>query len=221
MNQFAVIFDMDGVIVDNYNFHNEAWKQFCKIHEIPFDKVFRSGIFGGTNKDHLEVFFGRKLTSNEISKFEQQKEKIYRTLYRPFIRPVEGVVELLKLLSKNKIPIALATSSPPVNVNFVLSYTGTKKFFQHILNASDIINGKPNPEIFFKAADKLGFEYQRCIVIEDSLSGIAAAQNAGMKTIAITTTHRREELLKVDMVISDFKNLGIYELKNLVILNSN
>ncbi|HPE56496.1 MAG TPA: HAD family phosphatase [Bacteroidales bacterium] len=216
MMAFAVIFDMDGVIVDNFAYHEKAWQQFCTIHQLDFGEAFRSGIFGGTNRDHLQTFFQKELSDNEIKKFESEKEAIYRELYQPFIEPVNGLVEFLLELRNANIKIALATSSPPINVEFVLRNTGTAEFFTTILDASDIAIGKPNPEIFLKSADALQTASQNCIVFEDSINGINAAKNAGMKVVALKTTHSAKALPPVDLIIPDFSSIGLKQLEKLI-----
>lgn len=215
-DQLAVIFDMDGVVVNNYHFHQKAWNQFCESHNIILDNDFQTKVFGGTNKEHLEVFFNRKLSANEILTFEEAKEKIYRDLYSPFIEPVAGLKELLDHLKSNKVPVSLATSAPKVNVDFVLDKTELLGYFDTILDASFVEKGKPNPEIYIKAARSLDTEPSDCIVIEDSLNGIQAAQLAGMKVIGITTTLPENKLQHVDLIIKDFHQLNIEQLRNLI-----
>jgi len=214
--EFAVIFDMDGVVVDNYEYHRDAWTIFSERYNLDFGDAFRSKVFGGTNRDHLEFLFGRKLTGSEVRRYEEEKESIYRDLYRPYISPVEGLVRLLQILTGSGIPVALATSSPGINVRFVLEQTGTGRYFRTILDAASITNGKPDPEIYLKAAGLLETDPSRCIVFEDSVNGIKAAQAAGMKVIALTTTHPSGELPPVDLSIADFEEIGLPDLEKLV-----
>ncbi len=214
--RLAAIFDMDGVIVDNYTYHHRAWKTFCARHGLDFDRAFRSSIFGGTNRDHLEAFFQRPLTAGEVASFETEKESLYRALYGPHIRPVAGLIRFLGELRDASVPVALATSSPPVNVRFVLERTGTASFFREVIDASMVSRGKPDPEIYFKAADALATEPGSCIVFEDSRNGIAAARHAGMKVVALATTHPAHELPPVDLVIPDFMSIGTGDLEILL-----
>ncbi|MBM3435814.1 MAG: HAD family phosphatase [Bacteroidetes bacterium] len=213
---FAVIFDMDGVIVDNFEFHQQAWKLFLEKYEIEITGDFRSRVFGSTNEDHFKNFFGRKLTKSEIREFEETKEAIYRNIYESEIRPVDGLIRFLTELKQHKIPIALATSSPRVNVKFVLEKTGTNEFFPVILDSVSVSRGKPHPEIYLKAAEALNHRPAKCIVFEDAIVGILAAKNAGTKVIALTTTHNAGELPEVDLIINDFTGLDLSVLENLV-----
>ncbi|MCB2219109.1 MAG: HAD family phosphatase [Bacteroidetes bacterium] len=218
--KFALIFDMDGVVVDNFHFHEKAWKEFCRRHGLGFSEVFRTGIFGGTNRDHLNAFFGRDLTTDEISKYEQEKESIYRELYEPFIQPVKGLIPFLKALHEKNIPVALATSSPRINVDFVMQKTGVSQYIHTRLTAEDIVHGKPHPEIYLKAAAVIGINPDRCVVFEDSFSGIEAANAAGMKVIGLATTHTREELNNVDLVIDDLTQISLLQLEKLFIFDA-
>lgn len=213
--QLAVIFDMDGVIVDNYTYHHRAWKLFCKTHGLDFEKAFRSRVFGGTNRDHLETFFERSLSASEVSRFEEEKESLYRRLYRPHIKAVDGVLEFLAKIKEAGTPCALATSSPAVNVAFVLSITATTDYFPVILDASHVNRGKPNPEIYLKAAARLQRKPWECVVFEDSVNGIVAAKAAGTKVVALSTTHTAEELPPVDLVIPDFCHTEVSDLEKL------
>lgn len=215
-SDFALIFDMDGVLVDNFKYHQKAWKMFCSEHGLDFDRAFRSRVFGGTNKDHLETFFGRPLDPNEVRTFEAQKEALYRTLYAPYICPVPGVLDFLEEIKRKGIPCALATSSPSENVHFVLEKTQTRGYFPVVCDASSITRGKPYPDIFVEAASRLGMSPDRCIVFEDSLNGIEAAKRSGARVVALLTTHPSTELPEVDRVIENFENLELRSLQNLL-----
>ena len=210
---YAVIFDMDGVVVDNFQYHQLAWQTFCKRHGLDFGTAFRSGVFGGTNRDHLEHFFGRRLAEEEVRNFEEEKEALYRDLYHPHIKPVEGLAAFLQELKSAGIPVALATSSPPVNVRFVLAETGLSGVFNPVLDATSVTNGKPDPEIYLKTAAALAKDPAACIVFEDSISGITAARAAGMKVVGLTTTHPAEDLPVLEMAIPDFTNIGLDDLE--------
>jgi beta-phosphoglucomutase len=212
---FAVIFDMDGVLVDNASYHVQAWQQFFQFHGIHFQDNMKTKIFGATNREHLELFFDRILSESEVHEFELQKEQIYRNLYSSEIKPVKGLVSFLELLKKNSIPIAMATLAPRVNVDFVLNRTSTTRFFSKIFDASSVSKGKPDPEIYLKTIDSLGMSPQHCIIIEDSFNGILAAKSAGAKVIGITTTHKADELPPVNLIIDDYDQLSLLSLENL------
>jgi HAD superfamily hydrolase (TIGR01509 family) len=121
----------------------------------------------------------------------------------------------LELLENNEIPIAMASSAPRVNIDFVLQRTSTSCFFNKIFDASSVKKGKPDPEIYLKTIDSLSILPKNCIVIEDSLNGILAAKVAGAKVIGITTTHNANELPPVNLIIDNFEQLTLSSLENL------
>jgi beta-phosphoglucomutase len=210
---FAVIFDMDGVIVDSNPYHKIALKQFCEKHGYYLsDEELKSRIFGRTNKNWLLSLFNGKVTAKQIKDFEEEKESLFREIFAPHIKPIRGLISFLEMLETRKIPRAVATSAPPANVQFTLEKTKTRKFFQVIVDGDAVENSKPHPEIYLKTIAAIHFPPEKCIVIEDSLSGIAAGRQAGCKVIGITTTHNRAEMSDTDLVIDDFDYLTIEDI---------
>jgi beta-phosphoglucomutase len=207
MNSFAVIFDMDGVLVDTNPYHKISLKQFCEGYGYQLNEEdLVNKIYGRTNNEWIRNMFG-SLPKERILELGEEKEALFRSLYKDVIEPLAGLEEFLKRLTQAEIPIAIGTSAPRSNVDFVLELTRLKKYFDIILDQSHVEHGKPNPEIYLKAADQLGFEPKHCIVFEDSLSGVESAQRAGAKVVGVTTTHNRQELAHTDFVISDFMDL--------------
>jgi HAD superfamily hydrolase (TIGR01509 family) len=207
MKDYAFIFDMDGVIVDSNPFHKIALQQFCKKHGHPLtEEQLRTRIYGRTNKEWIAQLFGQ-LTPEQVTAYANEKEALFRDLFKNDIRPVKGLLPFLEALDFWKIPRAIGTSAPRANVDFTLSKTGTTRFFSVILDESNVNHGKPNPEIYLKVAQALNLPPQQCVVIEDSLSGVAAGKEAGSKVIGITTTHTKAELASTDLVIDHFEGL--------------
>ena len=199
------IFDMDGVVVDNAVWHLEAFAEFGKRHGLVQTKEEYTKYFGNTNQTIMNSLFNTILSSDKLNALAEEKEIIYRELYRPFIHPVEGLPAFLENASSQGIPIALATSAPQENVDFTLDSTGLKKYFSIISDASMVKNGKPDPEIYLLTAAKLGVQPSDCIVFEDSIAGIQSALSAGMRVIGVATTHKPEELLTyVNKIIMNF-----------------
>jgi len=197
---------MDGVIVDSNPTHKIALKQFCKEHGYDLsDSDLREKIYGRTNRDWLLNLFGN-LDDETIRKYADEKEALFRSLYND-IKPVAGLIAFLNKLDTLNISRAIATSAPRANVDFTLQKTNTGKYFNTILDDSFVTEGKPNPQIYLKSAQALGFDPSNCIVLEDSLSGVKAGKRAGCKVIGITTTHTRAELNETDFVIDDFESL--------------
>jgi len=207
MNSFAVIFDMDGVIVDTNPYHKVSIKEFCEKYGYVFnDEDLINKVYGRTNNEWISNIFG-DLPKERILELGEEKEAMFREIYKDVIEPLNGLEDFLKKLTSQNIPIAIGTSAPRSNVDFVLEHTRLRNYFTTILDQSDVVHGKPNPEIYLKVAARLGFEPKHCIVFEDSLSGVESAQRAGAKVVGVTTTHSHKELAHTDFIISDFINL--------------
>ncbi|HEY3405827.1 MAG TPA: HAD family phosphatase [Ohtaekwangia sp.] len=216
MKKFAILFDMDGVIIDSNPAHKIALRQFCKQHGHDLtDEQLRLKIYGRTNKDWIPNLFGGNLSAEKIAQYGEEKEAMFREIYKKDVKPVTGLIQFLDTMMDQKVPMAIATSAPRSNVDFTLEHTHTEKYFKAILDEAFVNRGKPDPEIYIKTAAALGFDPKDCVVIEDSLSGVQAGKAAGCKVIGITTTHTPEELVHTDMVISDFTGLRLAQLSAL------
>lgn len=213
---FGVIFDMDGVLVDTNIFHKQAIQIFCEKYGKKFsDDELRHKVYGRTNRDWIPVVFGRALSEDEQTFYADEKESLFREIYKPHLAPVRGLVTFLEHLKENNIKIAVGTSAPRANVDFIVDATQTRHFFDVILDESFVTQGKPHPEIYLKCAEAIGFLPQHCLVIEDSLAGIAAGKASGAKVMGITTTHTAQEIAHVDLLIGNFENLSLQMLKDL------
>ena len=212
----AVIFDLDGTLLDNNDVHLKAWKQYLKENEKQIsDEDFKENISGRTNKDAIEHIYQKEMTEDEASKYYLEKEEIYRKMYRSDIAPITGLQDFLEELHKHKIAMAIATSGIQVNIDFMFDHVPIKKYFKKIVNSGDVSKGKPDPEIFLKAAEALHIPKENCIVFEDSMAGVQAGKSAGMKVVALTTTHTPEELKEADLVIKDYNEIDFERLMSL------
>jgi HAD superfamily hydrolase (TIGR01509 family) len=203
----AFIFDMDGVIVDSNPFHKISLRQFTKKygHDLSEEQL-KEKIYGRTNKDWLANVFG-SLDEKQLRQYADEKEALFRELYQNDIKPLPGLINFLKMLDRDDLPRAIATSAPRANVDFTLSKINIGRFFQTILDESFVTRGKPHPEIYTKTAAALKFMPDRCVVFEDSLSGVTAAKKANCKVVGVTTTHTPEELIEADFCIDNFVGL--------------
>ncbi|QKG80101.1 HAD family hydrolase [Tenuifilum thalassicum] len=201
------IFDMDGVIVDNYLFHIEAWGKFCEKYGLKYSKEdFAARYFGKTNADILQGLFQKEMSKSEIKNLGEEKEAIYRKIYEPSIKPLPGLKPFLTRLKEEDKKIAVASSAPQSNIDFVVKHTGIKQYIDVMVNGDMVTKGKPNPDIFLMASSMLGIEPHKCVVFEDSFSGIQAALNAGMHVVAVATTHKINEHDKKLEIIKDFNS---------------
>jgi HAD superfamily hydrolase (TIGR01509 family) len=199
---------MDGVIIDSNPFHKIALHQFCEKYGYSLtEEQLKNKIYGRTNKQWIPALFERALSPQEQHQFGEEKEELFRELYKNDIKALGGLDEFLKKMDVAHIARAIGTSAPRSNVDFVLTKTQLEHFFPTILDESFVQHGKPNPEIYIKCAAALGYDPANCVVFEDSLSGVEAGKAAGAKVVGVTTTHTVEELKDTDFVITDFRNL--------------
>ena len=204
----AVIFDMDGTMVDNNEFHMRAFQEFCRRHgKILSDEEFMDKFVGRQNNHLMPMVFGEDLSQEEVEAYGDEKEAIYREMYADHIRPVFGLHDFLKLLKEKDIKVAIATGANEANRKFVLQKLDLIHTFDEIVGSEEIKHGKPEPDIFLATAEKLGISPEKCIVFEDAPAGITAAKRAGMEAVALTTTHTEDELKEADVVVKDFAEL--------------
>ena len=216
MNEkIAVIFDMDGVLVENSEFHDEAWRLTCLKHgKIITNQDVRNG-FGGSNKilvQNLLGIFDQKI----IEKIAIEKEKLYRDIFEKSLRLPLGLMNLLNELKQKNVCMAVATSAPPENLHFVIDKLGIRNYFDALVDESQIKNCKPDPEIYILAANKLGVPISNCLVFEDSIFGIQSGKAAGMKVIGITTSFGAEQIKMADLIITSFTEISLERIKKLL-----
>ncbi len=206
---------MDGTLVDNMRFHGEAWQKLLVENGIETDaRKFLVNAAGKTNREIIPSFFA-DAPEERLSELGLRKETIYRESFLPHRKVVAGAIEFLTKVESLGVKMAVATAAPIANMEFILDGLDLRKYFQAITTAADVSNGKPNPEIFLKSAEKLSVEPKHCLVFEDAVNGFEAANRAGMKSIGIATVNRVEDILKLDSVVAaydDFTDLEPSEL---------
>ncbi len=207
MKHIGFIFDMDGVIIDNMRTHEHAWLELFRDLGVEIDiNEFHRETAGMKATEVLRYFLGNRFAKAELEQFSAQKEFLYRVLFRKKLKPMKGLMSFLKEAQKRHIPMGLATGGGKANIDFVLDGLNLRKHFQSVLGASDVKQGKPNPEIYLKSAAALGLSPEQCFVFEDALPGIEAARRAGMKVVGIATTHHVSFMRKIPNVILATKN---------------
>jgi beta-phosphoglucomutase len=184
----ALLFDMDGVIVHSMPFHIRAWNQYLAQHNIDANHL-NARMHGKHNHDLIREYFGDSLPHAEIQRIGNEKEALYRQLIAPTLEQ-ELVPGLRAFLDDHRAtPKAVASNAEPANVNFVLDQAALRSYFPVALDGYQVERGKPDPEIYLKAASLLEIEAADCIVFEDSQAGIDAGLAAGMTVVGINTNH--------------------------------
>lgn len=215
--QIAVIFDMDGVIIDSNPLITATWKAFFATHQIVLnEEQLNHYVFGRMGKDTLNMVFGEELSEAQLALHLEKVGSGVLEKYQQEGTIVPGFKAFVESLVAAGIKIAIATSSPSENVATVLEMAGVTAYFDIISNASHVTHSKPHPEIYLKTADRLGVDVSNCIVFEDSFSGIQSAKSAGMKVIGVTTTHTVAELAPLtDATVPDFGDVSVEQIKDL------
>lgn len=213
MRYKAFIFDMDGTIVHNMPVHNQAWQDTLAEAGVHIDQdEFNRQTTGKRTPEIVRLMLGSQLSEAEIAYWGERKETLYRQRFAGCGEPLPGLLEVLELAHQKALPMAVASAAPPDNVNFILDELDLRKYFQVVVNGEEVPRGKPDPEIFLRAAKSLQTEPCDCLVFEDALSGIEAARRAGMDAVFLTTTIPADETAGKTHVISavpDFAHLDL------------
>ncbi|MCC6364676.1 MAG: beta-phosphoglucomutase family hydrolase [Bryobacterales bacterium] len=206
MNSFAIILDMDGVLIDSNPLHAEAWAIYLSHYGIAADSMMER-MHGKRNDQIVRDFFGPQLTDAEVFAHGAAKEALYRRQMRPHLEQslLPGVRQFLERY-KN-LPLGVASNAEPANVDFLLDEASLRPYFKAVVHGHQVRHPKPAPDIYLLAARLLEQPPQRCIVFEDSTTGIEAAQSAGCRVVAVRSTPA--ELPETDFVIHDFTDSGL------------
>ncbi len=214
---FCVIFDFDGVLFDSSAQHKLGWETLAAETEriLPDDHFERS--FGMRNEQVIPNLLGWTQDDAEIATLADRKEEIFRDIIgKDGIKPLPGVIPFLELLRASNVPTVIGTSTPKVNLDCIFGHSDVRHYFDAFVTSEDVRCGKPDPEVFLKSAERLGYEPSRCIVFEDAHVGIEAGLAAGMKVIAVATTNAAEELTRAHRVVHRLDELDISDLRGLI-----
>lgn len=208
----GVLFDMDGVLIDNMDIHIEAFKQFCEQFGVKDIEQRMYECAGMGNDEIMQIMLPADVIKKRgVASLSEEKESIYRSIYADTIKPVEGLEELLKLLTSQGIKCAVGSSGCRENVEFVLKACGLSRYFSALVFSDLVSRCKPDPEIYLTASSLLGLAPEECMVFEDALKGVESARAAGVaEVVALTTTLLRETLESSNMcdyVVDDFTDI--------------
>ena len=213
----AVIFDMDGVICHTNPFHSQAFKIFFEKRNLfPTEEEFMLHMYGKNNGYILSHFLGRKIEGQELLELEDEKESLFREIYQHHVDPIPGFLEFFHGLRNEGFKTGVATSAPFANLELI---AGRLDLFPHLesaLASEHVTKHKPDPEVYLKTAQNIGVSPSRCVVFEDSFSGVSAAKNAGMKVVGVLSSHTVSELPVCDYYIENYRGLDIEKIISLI-----
>lgn len=217
----AVIFDLDGTLVDSYDAHYEAWRAISATHGVAVTVDDYYSHFGRRNEDLLRECWMRagkgELTADEIHALDHEKEAAYRALVAHRFPIMDGARELVASLRADGFRTAVGSSGPPANVALAIQGLALEDSFDAVVTGRDVKRSKPDPECFLLAAERLSVPPERCVVFEDAPAGITAAKAAGMRCIAITSKgHTVERQREADLVFPTVKTVTVAAVRALL-----
>jgi HAD superfamily hydrolase (TIGR01509 family) len=215
----AVIFDMDGVLVDSNPYHLAKWVDFLNRHQISYQEdELPELLLGKRNDTAFRHFFGPDITKEESKALSEELEAAFRKAFRPHAKPLPGLDALVKECSAAGVPMAVASSAMRKNIEFVVDALGYRSYFRTMVSGDEVSHPKPDPEIYLKAAGYLGIEPADAVAFEDSYVGIRAVKNAGMKCVAIASTFPIEKLApRADLAVPSFEDINLEKLRGLFV----
>jgi len=205
----ALIFDLDGVIVNSNPVHQEAWRVYNQRFGIATDEAMRRRMYGRRNDEIVRDFFGEGLEAGQVIAHGAAKERLYREMMAPRLAEslVPGVTDFLQRVEAAFT--GLATNAEPANVDFVLDGIRVgarplRECFRVVVDGHQVSRPKPDPEVYLRTASLLGFDPRNCVIFEDSYAGVEAARAAGARVVGVKTTH--SEFKNIDLSVDDFHN---------------
>ena len=214
----AIIFDMDGVLVDSVKYLYEAFNLVLKKYDVYIRDEDVKKYLGKSMKEKIKMWkedYNMK-EDIDITEFSKEVFELEMELLKENLEESEFLINLIKSLKDANFKLAVATSSPKSRTEGILEFIGLKDKFDVVITDEDFENSKPNPEIFITASEKLNVDAKDCVVVEDSVNGIEAAKNAGMKRIALLTKfHGKEDFKNVDLIVSSLDELNLDSIKDL------
>ena len=211
----GIIFDMDGTIVDSLPYHYEAWKIFFNENKVENFSEKLNEYKGGGTLDLMRTVYGNQYSKKELKKMSEDKEKIFRKIYKGEIKQILGFKKFLDELKSKDIMVGLASNAIRKNVSMIINELEIYDYFDSIICGNEVINGKPNPEMFNETIDRFNINKDECLIFEDSLEGVLAAKNSGVKVIGITSSSSNKVLKDAGCVmsISDYLDFKLSDIR--------
>ncbi len=214
----AIIFDLDGTLVDSLPYHHESWRIFFKnnnIKENDFSEIIKEYKGGGTLELMTSVF-GDMYTRGELKKMSDDKEVIFRDIYKSKVYPIEGLNKFLDNLKENNILLSIGSNAIRKNVLMTIEELGITNYFSSIICGDEVSRGKPDPEMYLKTLSNLKVSKNECIIFEDSIEGVEAARNADIKVVGVTSSQSSEKLKSVGAfkTINDYTKIRLDNIFN-------
>lgn len=204
MNSLGFIFDLNGTMINDMEYHADAWFDILNNDlnaGLNRDEVKRE--MYGKNGELLDRIFGENhFSADKKNELSVAKEKRYQAAFLPHLSLIKGLPEFLEKAYEAGIPMAIGTAAIPMNIDFVVDKLHLRHFFKAIISADNVVKSKPDPETFIRCAQLLDVSPENCIVFEDAPKGVEAAKNAGMSCAVITTMHEKDEFRDYDNIIS-------------------
>ena len=191
----AFIFDLNGTMINDMDYHTRGWLHLLNDvlkSDFTWDEV-KPQMYGKNQEVLVRMFGAGRFTDEEMNRLSLEKERRYQQEFLPSLVLLPGLKEFLEKAYQQGIPMAIGSAAIPFNIDFVLDNLHIRHYFKAIVSADDVVFSKPHPETFLRAAALLNIDPVDCLVFEDVPKGVEAAQNAGMKTVVLTTTHRPDE----------------------------
>jgi beta-phosphoglucomutase len=215
----AVIWDVDGTLVDTAELHFRAWVELCRDLGRDFSRNDFAATFGRRNPEIIRYLFGERVDDAAIDDLGRRKEDLYKAAARQGVELLPGVRTLLEGLHSAGFRQAIGSSAPRGNVDLILEMTQSARFFDAIVSAEDTQRGKPDPQVFLVAAEKLSVPPRHCVVLEDAVAGVQAAKAGGMKCVGVTFVgHHPDESLRragADLVVKTLAEVSVATLQRL------
>ena len=207
----GIIFDMDGTIVDSLPYHYKAWKIFFRENKVEnFSEKLKEYKGGGT-LDLMTAVYGDKYSRNELKIMTDDKEIIFRQIYKNNVEPIKGFMKMFEFIKSKKILVGLASNAIRKNVKMILNELKIYEKFDSIICGDEVKRGKPNPEMFDKTVNRFKLKKKECLIFEDSVEGVSAAVNSKIDVIGITSSTSGKVLIDrgCKLTMDDYLNFDI------------